>query len=173
MLTQPGTEHEPGECLTGQSVVSDHVSLFLLCSVFEGPAPFPIPSKRPDWILLSQNTFLPRSGMPCSTTVPTISPVLVSLFSKSLEGRNITHVAIIACPGSRPEAKEGTKACLTSDPGKPGTYTREDGSLALWFRRETGASVLPRALSTKHFARWPHLTLWQCGYTIEVLSILS
>lgn len=140
-------------------------------SVSEGPAPFPTLSRRPDCILLSQNTFLPRSGMPCSTTVPTVSPILVSLFSKSLEGRDITHVAIIACPGSRPEAAKGTKASLTSDPGKPGTYTREDGSLALWFRRETGASVLPRALSTKHLAGWPHLTLWQCGDTIFLLLL--
>lgn len=82
-------------------------------------------------------------------------------------------MTITACPVSKPEAEGGTKASLTSDPGRPGTYTREDGSIALWFRRETGASVLPRTLSTKHFTRMASfnpLAMWSHNVLASTLQ---
>lgn len=32
------------------------------------------------------------------------------------------------------------------------TYTRGDGSLALWLGRQEGVSIFPRSLSNKHLA---------------------
>lgn len=56
------------------------VLAFTVLPVFEGQAHFPTPSRRPDWILLRQNTFLPRSGLPRSTTVTTVSPLGFPIF---------------------------------------------------------------------------------------------